>query len=349
MIMKNTLCCITLVLALCSGGNVAGAASPTGENAERAAILKQVQTLMKADDYAGLDALSERYRRTAERTASGTWKLAHLHDGIATSFATRDKDPAIWDARVAWAERWVEHSPASPTARLAVVRALLGRAWSYRGGGYAHTVGADAWAPYARYSRQAAEYLVAHKSVSVSDPSWYQLAETVALREDWESAALLAVFDEGAARYPDYLPLYTQALVYYAPAWGGSEEAVESFAQRALAKVPKQRRAEVYTRMYLYHFGGILKRNPAEGSAIDWSLMRAGFKDLLARYPTDWNLQRAAQAACLGKDMPTTHALMAQIRGPADLSVWGNAERHQRCQVWAKSPPAAAGASQPKR
>lgn len=312
------------------------APAAAGEQAERKAIAEQVRQLVEADDHRGLEALARRYRSGRERTGSGTWKLVEYYEGITRAFPSRTKDPAVWDARQAWAERWVALHPDSPAAHLALVQVLLNRAWSYRGGGYAHTVPEQNWAPFRQYTGMAQAHLAANKKVAAKDPYWYYQSALVAQRQSWETQDFMALYEESAARYPDFFHVAFVGVNYFSPRWGGSDYAIESFARHALARAPARQRATLYARLYWSTLAGEHDRNPMEGRPVDWPLMRRGIDDLLARYPSDWNLQHLAYFACMAEDKPQTHRLMDRITQPPELSAWGSAPLYDHCHQWAE-------------
>lgn len=320
-----------------SAATDAPAPAAVGEQAERKAIAEQVRQLVEADDHRGLEALAKRYRSGRERTGSGTWKLADYYEGITRAFPSRTKDPAVWDTRQAWAERWVTLYPDSPTAHLVLVQVLLNRAWSYRGSGYANTVPEQNWAPFREYNRMAQAHLAANKKVAAKDPYWYYQSALVALRQSWETQDFMALYDESAARYPDFFHVAFVGLTYFSPRWGGSDYAIESFARHALASAPAKQRAALYARLYWSALAGEHERNPMAGSPVDWPLMRRGIDDLVANYPSDWNLQHLAYFACMAKDKPTTRSLMARITSAPDQDAWGRTPVYDHCLQWSQA------------
>lgn len=316
-------------------GLVSAAPVRADEHAERAAVMKKVGALMDARDFKALEQLAEQYRGTEARTSSGVWMLTQYYDGVSTYFNTRDKDPAVWNERAALATAWWNAYPDSPTPRLITAQLLVNTAWSYRGGGYARTVPRERWAAFRKQNAEAAEFIRKQKSVAVRDPYWYELTLLVGQRDGMEDAAYMAVFDEAAARYPRFYPLYFNAVSNFSPKWGGSGEAIEGFARHALKKVPRKDRAALYTRIYWVasqnQYGGDLFTD----TNVNWRLMREGIDDVLAQYPTDWNLQNFAFFACRALDKPKTRQLMGRISAPPDREAWESFMAYDKCREWA--------------
>jgi len=308
------------------------------EHAERAAVMKKVGALMEARDFKALEQLAEQYRSTEARTSSGVWMLTQYYDGVSDYFSTRDKDPAVWNGRAALANAWWNAYPDSPTPRLVTAQLLANTAWSYRGSGYARTVPRDRWEAFRRQNAEAAEFISKQKAVAVRDPYWYELTLLLGQRDGMDDAAYMAIFDEAVARYPRFYPLYFNAVSNFSPKWGGSAEAIEAFARHALEKVPRKDRAALYTRIYWVASQNQYGSDLFTDSYVDWRLMRQGIDDVLARYPTDWNLQNFAFFACRALDKPKARQLISRITAPPDREAWESFMAYDKCREWALTP-----------
>ena len=273
------------------------------EDPESLALCEQVQPLMAADDYPALDAMAKRFR-TGERTSSGESKLGRFYLCMSRQIGTDRQDGRYWDHWTAWAGRWIERAPRSPSAHLMMARVPLNRGWSIRGDDVAGKVGDEDWAPYRQYTAEAGAYLAAHKAAARHDPFWYEMAAVIALRQDADPATLMAIVDEGLQAHPGYDPLYFIGMHAATPLWGGSVEAMEAFARHAMTRAPKAYRPALYARLYWAGTGGYYGAPVYHASRVDWPLMRRGLDDILARYPTAWNLQGAVRYACLAGDRP---------------------------------------------
>jgi hypothetical protein len=295
------------------------------------AITARVNTLIAADDYAGLDALARKYRNPRERTSDGHWKLAVFYRAFFDHFSFTETDPAVWDTKMAWARAWTTARPKSAAAHNVMGRALLSRGLSYRGQVASREVPEENWAPYLRYAGESLEYLLAHRSVASVDPYYYATLANAAHRNDWSVDAFMAVFDEGAARHPQYLPLYIVPVnTYFARQYGGTPELVEAFARHALTKVPAKDRASLYARIYMesWKFTG---ESPRSHQLVEWPLVTSGMDDILARYPSQNNFQTFAHLSCMAQDRGKSVALQKHITTPPDLQIWGHAEVYRLC------------------
>lgn len=301
------------------------------EQDEARAITAQVDTLIEADDYAGLDALARKYRNPRERTRDGLWKLAVFYRAFFDHFSFTETDPAVWDAKMAWAMAWTAARPTSAAAHNVMGRALLSRGLSYRGQVASREVPEENWAPYLRYAAESLAYLLEHKHVASVDPYYYATLANAAHRNDWNVDDFMAVFDEGAARHPQYLPLFIVPVnTYFARQYGGTPESTEAYARHALTKVPAKDRASLYAGIYMewWKFTG---GSPSSQQLAIWPLVSQGLDDILARYPSQHNFQAFAHLACMARDRDKSVALQKRITSPPDLQIWGHPEVFRLC------------------
>jgi hypothetical protein len=195
-----------------------------------------------AENFARLAAIEHEYRSPRDRTSSGIWHLGLFYIGIDASVARDARSEQAWPAAAAHFQRWLRASPNSPVAHIAYARALVDRAWFYRGTAYANAVAPENWAPLRRYSRLAADELIADKAAWRMDPMWYATMLEVARVLDWPEQKFRELLHEAMAAEPEFYPTYFAALPYVLPQWDGSLAEIESFADEA-AKATAGRKA----------------------------------------------------------------------------------------------------------
>jgi hypothetical protein len=320
-----------ILLALCASLQPAAA----HEVLERLTVTSQVQQLMAADDYAGLETLADTYRASGARTTSGVSKLTLFHAGVSEGFDRSSQGFPIWEERSDWMKEWLRRHPASTTAKLAAGILLSNRGWAMRGtDGYAHMIEDERREPYANQTRATGAYLDSIHSVAAQDPHWYVLTLTIAMQLSADDADVMALFDEGTERYPEYLEIYFAGVRNFLPQWNGSAEALDAFVQHALTKVPRKDRPALYARMYWTaaqsHEGSLF-----EWSKADWSKMRRGFDDVLKQYPSEWNLQASAFFACAAGDHAGARKRMARMQDPDYAPIWEARATYERCYALA--------------
>ncbi|AWH49590.1 hypothetical protein C1925_10740 [Stenotrophomonas sp. SAU14A_NAIMI4_5] len=325
---------ITLItLAGWAGTAHAGPSLGSAEYAERNFIQEQVDALLRDEDFDTLEALAKRYRRSGETTTSGTPKLTHFYDGFSNLYEAEKIPVGQDDPARDRLTRWVKRYPRSPTPHLALASALLGRGMAYRGYGYSSTVSPQDSAQFHDYTEAASAVLKDCRKQCASDPNWYARSAFAGMLLGWDATDMLAVVDEGMARYPGYVSIPFQAAQYFSPKWGGTPYAVESTARRALETVPERERPALYARIYWSTAGGFYK-SPFAEKQVDWPLMSQGIDDVLATYPSDWNLQNFAYFACQAKDKAKTRTLMDQIKQSIETNVWWEDEAYYACWRW---------------
>lgn len=322
-----------ITLAGAVGTAHAGPSKSSPEYAERNGIKMQVAALLRAEDFAGLEALAKGYRRSGETTTSGTAKLTHFHEALSDLYEIEKIPLGQDDPERDRITRWVKNYPQSATSHLAMVSAMLGRGMAYRGYRYFSSVSPENAAHFRAYTKAASAYLAEHKKQCAGDPGWYALAASAGGRLGWDATDMLAVMDEGMARYPGYTMIAFEAAQYFSPKWGGTPYAVESTARRALETVPERERPALYARIY-WSASGDFYKSPFVEKQVDWPLMSRGIDDVLAKYPSDWNLQNFAYFSCQAGDKAKTRSLMDRIKLPIEIRAWWKVEAYEQCWQW---------------
>jgi len=214
---------------------------------------------------------------------------------------------------------------------------LLEHGWSYRGGGYNKQVPPQAWADFDKYVRLAAEYLAAHSDVAFADSRAHQTLINIGRAAGWDRDKLWSLAQAGIKKDPENDGLYLAVLTSLLPKWNGSPAQVDRFIAQVVERTRKERGMELYARLYSAAAAQEFEHRLLSDSGAEWPKMMAGFRDLQARYPSAWNLNRFAYFACLAQDKPTTLDLLEQIGPKPQLNRWGtNASRtYETCKRWA--------------
>lgn len=308
-----------------------------GELDDRERVRSAAGSMFFAGNYSELEKQMEHYRTTAERFQSGLWKLTYFDDGFRTAIRRRGQAPEYWQQLRSRVEEWQKTYPNSAAAHIAYAHVLLEHGRSYRGGGYANTVAADAWKPYFRLVEESRAYLVEHKDVAAQDPRWYELMLTIGYQQQWSLGEFKVVLDEALARHPSFNQIHYAGVTYFLPRWGGNVDAIEAFARHALLRTQDEMGYEMYARIYAFaeqvEFGARLFSD----SKVNWQDMSRGIDDLLKRYPSDWNYNFFARFACGAGDREKTKALLEAAGSSIEIGAWGNSAVRERCIKWAGS------------
>jgi hypothetical protein len=311
--------------------------SRADELVDRATTKSEVAQAFKNEDFKRLEKLSSQYRKTEVRTSSGLWKLTLFYTGLSDALDTHQRDNPFWMTMNKSAEAWVKRYPNSPSARLGYAQMLLNRGWSYRGSGYADTVAEKDWKPFREYTQKAREYLEKTRKISEHDPRWYELMIRIATYQGWPQEEFDVILNEGMSRYPNFYQLHFAAIDYLTPKWGGDAAAIEQFAREALRLTRKTEGTGMYARIYWYASQTQYGNELFTRSKVDWSLMKQGIDDVLAKYPDAWNVNNFARFACMKDDKKKTSELIDRIGPEPLMQVWQTQRTYDYCAGLGKS------------
>jgi hypothetical protein len=278
------------------------------------------QKMFLMGDYQTLDDTIKRYARTPSDLPDGSSRLEGLWSGLDDLFSYSPIPVEEAMRRLAQWRRMVKGS-AEPD----LVEALMFRDWAYsaRGHGYASDVSAQAMQIYSARIFMAAASLRDAAQAGAYNPIWYSLA--IGLDRDqsvpWQTQEL--VFDLGAKRSRDYLPLYRQVLTSLMPRWDGSIEAVDDFIRSSSTK-SGQMDSALYARLYLMY--GNLERddfNVVESAHADSKLIKEGMAALRIRYPhSDYILNATVRFACIDRDWDLYRSLSTRLTNHISTQAW---------------------------
>jgi len=219
---------------------------------QRAIIEDTVGRWFQAENFEEIEHFADEARSKNLRTASGLWVIGLVYVGVDSIASYRKvKDDAGWDRLEGTARRWIEAYPASATAKIAYAAILQNRAWFYRGGGgYASTVSDEQFDAFYRQIAKAKEYQEATRNIAGIDPNWYmEYLATLRLQKDGKEEEFERTFDEATKAFPDYYPIYFEAVTYYLPKWHGDAREVERFARRVMKSRDKRTGQMLYARI----------------------------------------------------------------------------------------------------
>jgi hypothetical protein len=302
------------------------------EITDRLAMSRDVGNLLDAKQLSQLDAMITEARNEKTRTGSGVWRLTVLYAAIANALPQTPPQQGWFEAQ-SLIENWVVNYPQSPAGPIAYGHLLISRALVHLGGGNGNTLEPQNVEGFLSEIERARIFLETYKTTASADPQWYRLMEQIAAYQHWPEAKFSALLSEALQKEPLYYENYFAAADYYGPKWGGTPEALESFARRAVEQTKSTEGDGMYARIYWYawqtQYGDSLFRQ----SDVDWPTMKKSFRDLLAKYPEAWNTNNFARFACLSEDKETTAELMMKIDGKPLPEVW-RGDEYDHCRTW---------------
>lgn len=295
-------------------------------------IYNQVKALLAARDYAGLNALEKEYRTTRARTPGGTWKLAEFYAGLFSYLPAAEPSNGCSYIGEPVIQAWIAASPDVPAPYIAAANMLLGRAWCFRGAGYAGEVSENAWQPFRENISAASKILTEHKGVASLDPAFYAVMEDIYRAEGREPDEFRQLMDEATGREPYYYALYYNSYFYFQPQWHGSIEDIDAAARYAVEKTRKQDGLGAYARFYWFA-SSCGCRDWVE--AVDWDMMKLAMRDIAERYPDPWNLANFARFGCMRKDREVTRAYFEALGEDDGKAAWDDEDYWRSCRNFA--------------
>ncbi len=289
-----------------------------------------VRDLFSQGKFAELDKLAASYLQNGSRTESGLWKTTLFYLGLASLAPFNMPQPDL-EKFFALNDAWIKSNPSSAAAYICKAQALVNAAWTIRGNGSADFVLPKARAGFFAKMREARDVLEGTKAISGQDPEWYALMARISRDLNADEKAFNAMIDEGLAKYPYYYPIYFNAAEYMFPKWHGSTQMVEDFADKAVALTKEKEGMGMYARIYWvvsqWGYGADLFKK----TKVSWPKMKAGIKDVLQKYPDQWNINNFAYFACLAEDKEMTQAMFKLLTAPT-RGVWSDESFFSHCR-----------------
>lgn len=289
------------------------------------------------DDFGGLESLLSVRKPVADLPAGGsTYAAAVMGLDDLLEYGSMQMPEALRHTA-----EWRQAYPRSPLPALVEAMAFEDWAWQARGGGYANSVSGAGWLWYAARVEMAATSLREAPASARATPLWYELSLEVGIDQSRGLPALRGIFDAGAARFPDYLPIYDEMLRALMPRWFGSYQKVDRFINAEYASSASHTGFQMYTRLY-WMFAGLSgdKEDIFTDGLADWNSMKSGFQELMARYPrSDYLLNVFANFACRAGDQIEYAALRPQVMRRFSASAWSGEYTLADCDRRVEVPP----------
>ncbi|MEM9401511.1 MAG: hypothetical protein AAGA44_03350 [Pseudomonadota bacterium] len=295
-----------------------------------------------AKDYRELTRLSGLYRVGRERTSSGLLKLELYYQGIDAAMPESASADSEWQAHLDFIDSWQQLNPAEPAPYIAKAQVYLSRAWSYRGEGWASSVGFFDEFRYKQYTKKARDWLVEHKKAASIDPSYYPMLVHAYRGKSGSKSEALAVLYEGMNRYPNFDPIYFRGAGFLSPKWYGSHEELADFVKLALENTRDERGTEIVARAYWAAGRGGDGNYYFTHHTTDRRTLRQSMIELVDNYPDQWNITHMAAHACWLYDKNLTRHFMEMLEEPVDRSKWLVADNYELCREFAGLAEAAA-------
>ncbi len=295
-------------------------------------IDQRVSQMFNDRDYAALEQMAATFRDGNETSPSGLQKLTLFYSGVSKKMERSLRLGLTEPGLMQRIDDWQTAYPNSPTSAIVRAIALRNVAWHIRGGGYAASVDADAWAPFYAKLQEAEAVLVDAKDYAAIDAHWYIERAYVLTHQGAAPDAFADHMEEALESHPGYYQLYFAAIEYLAPKWHGNALMIEDFAQEMTARTRDVEGESLYARIYWYVAQTQYDDRLFQSSYVEWDQMRTGMMDVLARYPDQWNIQNFAYFACLAEDRDMLGRLLSRMDDQPIMRVWRRPELLAYCR-----------------
>ena len=324
------LACVMLLLAL--------APCRAQETSRRDAISADIQAAFERGAWGHIEKSFAEFHRNDERVSSGATKSGQVLLGLRSAIGRpiqSERTQDHWTTVTQKAAAWLKEHPNSSLAAYAGVHAHIGLAFFHRGNRMAVDVPADKWPLYEAELRKASEYLAPGNTVS-RDAVWHTAVLTLAKYQGVDLQTYIRVLDQATTKWPHFHDLYYVATERLQPRWGGSAEAFDWLAELATEKTRATEGTALYARVYWVVARGEGMSRLFEATQADWKKMKAGFDDIVSRYPDAWNYNHYAWFACSARDAAATRQAFEKVGDELDASLWSNRQRLNRCRELAR-------------
>lgn len=314
---------------------LAALCSHAGELEDRDAIKAEFAEAFDRSDFALIESRYARAIGTEQRLGSGQLVANQM---VRYMFGLRQGrgDDAYWNAVEEKTRVWGAQFPESVLPALALSRAHEQHAWAHRGGGYASTVTKESWKQFGMNMDLARQVLLNRAEVGTKDPNWWYQLLRLGWAHSWPEERYWEVANTAMNAFPQNPDIYSAISRRLLPQWGGSWAVVAEFAGYAVERTKAVQGQTLYARIY-WHLRDYFGPDLLTSDQVNWRRIRAGFEDLVARHPDNWNLNHFASFACDARDKATARRLLARIKDSVVPSAWANQAMYNRCRNWAAS------------
>ena len=287
----------------------------------------RIDILFAHQDLDWLERAEEEVGFSRERFASGEYRFEAWFLSLDANFRHLD------ERSKAFALRWAKEKGAAGYAPLVQAMVAHAEAWEARGTGYADTVSPEARQIYLRKLEEADALLETASPKLRQMPPWTMVKLRIAFQHRQAATpSPIEILKRGTEAFPDFLPVYTAAMSYLSPKWGGSFEMMDAIARYAMERNAND--PGIYALVYERN----VRVNPdstytLRDTAVDWELMKTGFRRVHGK--PAWIFRNFAGLACQMRDRNEARRLY-ELYDKADQSAKPSPLDH--CRVFAMSP-----------
>lgn len=302
---------------------------------------QHVRALWNSSQFGELEKIATQSRDGKLRCSDGYWQLAHFYNVLRRRDDPTNRD--MWLDMIDKAQRWVNDSPRSVTAKIVLAGAWNGYAWYNRGSCCAtDPIDPDERTLFLDRLGKARAILEEAQKVPVSDPQLLHIMLYVARGEGWPRQRYEELFQKAIRQEPTYYAYYLEKTQYLLPKWYGRPGDLAKFAAEAGDATQALEGDVIYSLVAINAYFNTLGENRTWKNAaffqqqgFSWPRTKKGFEDFDKRFPdSPGNLNWFALLACVVGDKDTTRALLDRLGTNRQRDHWPNEGMFEECRDW---------------
>lgn len=296
----------------------------SAEGKEQHEIRAQAKNLLKTGEFEKLDDFARKLRVSKSSFPSGRWKLGEVYRGMIPG---DEANEAKWTTTLDSLQKWTESRPDSVTARVALANFYVSYAWKARGGGWADTVTDSGWKLMHDRLTKSLRTLKDAEALQEKCPAQWSVLFSVALGMGIKNSEYDTLFERAVRSEPQYPNYYFARAYYLLPRWYGSTNDTANFMWKSADELGGDDGDLLYARM-VWDLQSTIGGNVFDECKLSWERTDKGFKVMEKRFPESLEVKNAyAYMALFGSThAQPVRALLADLHGKIDLSVWDSKE-----------------------
>lgn len=303
-----------------------GAAAPAWA-AKESPITTEAMQAFWWGDFAALDKQNALLRQPGHIGADGSSDLEMFRFGINQVISQAGGSEAYLQELEKLTRQWTEQYPKSALAHVLYALVLTEHGWAYRGGGLGRDVPQQAWEDFRGYLQRAAEHLIKHADVALTDSYAHAALLVIGRGLSWDRQQMATIEQDGIKRNPEDIMLYFDMIHSLTPKWGGDASTLDRYIRQVTEQTKATYGTGMYARLYAVAADDEYGHRLFEDSKADWPTVKRSYQDMLARSPSVGRTNRYAYMACLAQDKETLATLLNELGDNVDASLWGSNPR----------------------
>ncbi len=263
--------------------------------------------LLKAKRYDDIEHTARDLQKSGATNAEGMPSLRYFFEGLC---GKHDGTPTPQSALAAWKVA----RPNSNLARIVAIQCWTDAAWRIRGDGYANTITPEMSQDMNDALAHAFADIKALPATAYDSPLAFDVCQGWAQLSGLPRESLDALFKEGAAKFPNYLPLYRSRGILLMTRWFGAPGELEAFVTHRADALGGTKGDIFYARMIwtqVGYYGDIWKE-----TAFSYDRFKRGITALCKAQPDSvWAANTLMNFAQRHNDDAPVKAFFASPRG----------------------------------